>query len=205
MVYKKEILTMTSFTVSKNDVISSIISELNLDTESFWTHEQMLGHLEMYGLSYDTLCLDDVYVYHFGNAKGSAREIFNDMIVAVDYSARTIRPLTVSRPLLGYVKPSDNDILVKWPVRDGTVFRYIYILGAWRMVSKNSLDISDKCFFEKSFSDIFEGLIGGTDVVWDTNKSYVVSMTSSQNCLYKDTVDSYVVLEEVSEDQRCNS
>lgn len=196
---------MTSFTVSKNDVLMSIVNELNLSLETFWTHEELLGHVEMAGLSYDVCpntaddgsAITNEYVYHFGGAKGAQREIFNDVLILVNYDTKTARALCVSRPLLGYVKPNDNDILVKWPVRDGTVFRLIHVFGRWMMVSKNAIDISERSYFTMSFSDIFKRLVGSKQ--FDTKKSYVISMTSTENCLYKDTVDSYAILEEVSE------
>lgn len=190
---------MTSITISRGDLLNKILYGLSLDINTFWEHENFLGHVSACDIMCHHKTFGDEIVYHFSTTKNIHKVYYDDVILAVNYATKTVALLCPPRPLMGYCSPPDEDILVKWPVRDGTVLKLLCVHGEWHMSSKGSLDISDKAFFDVSFRDILEELIGDNlDNVFDKQKSYIVSMTSKHNCLHKDTVEGYSILEDIS-------
>lgn len=205
-------------------LLNTLLDHLNLSGNDTWNHDELCGQLAMnaigheYKVTYNEARTEaDKGIYHLSLHNGPHRHFIDDLIFSIDYITRKVRIIALPRPVVtladykgGHKRNGSNnnngnslngpqDTLIQWPLFDGTVFHLFQYEGQTYMSSRNSLDISDKAFFDKSFIDIFCGLIGhpreGIWNVFDPKCSYVISMTSTENCLYSETVNEYHILE----------
>lgn len=191
-------------TIKKEELTIKLLETLNLSLNDFWTHDELCGQIALLGLKNNIETVRDDTgevvkgLYHFG--QGTTVKDIDEAIVSVDYVNKLMDVIVGPRQIISYNKPKETEeVLAKWPVYDGTMFRLYTWNNKTYMTSKNSLDISGKIFFTKSFGELFYGIIGiNPSDIWkkfDENLVYTVSMTSTENCPYKDTKNSARILE----------
>lgn len=208
-------------------LFNTLLEYINLSGDDLWNHDELCGQLAMNAIGHEYRVIYNENkteatsgIYHLSLHNGPNRYFIDDLIFSINYVTRDVQVIALPRPVVTLVQHNANNnsksknkgnsvsnnesfapqgTIMQWPLFDGTVFRLFQYEGQTYISSRNSLDISDKVFFEKSFIDIFCSLIGRPrEEIWsvfDPKMSYVISMTSVENCLYVDTVNEYHILE----------
>lgn len=184
---------ITNFSTDYHELLSSVLSALNIGDETL-NHDLILARAGLSRIFLSYLKKDNEALYQIVDSRQD-RSI-EDTVFHVDFDTSVFRVITTPRPNIGYLNKDlvKEDILMSWPIFDGSVLKLFYH-DSWIMASKNNICVNKSKMFGKSFEELFLEQFGSYDRL-DKGRIYVLSLTTEENCPYRDSKNSLFIIEE---------